>query len=127
MFGVTTATLCLFVVQRLREGDLEGVYILAEKRLILVPDRQHQGEGEYSPICDFNHGDDETADCQVVSEASMFKCADLRISLEHEDTHHTIHRGADHQHHDDHGVDHRGETVEHHYDIEGHDHPEHHD
>jgi len=67
-------------------------------------------------ICDFNHGDDERADCHLVTESSLQECAEMHLSLEHLDTHHG-------RHHEDH----RGEIVEHHYDIEGHDHAEHFD
>jgi len=123
--GILQFYVRVFVVKRYRVGNMEGVYIYGEKRLVLVPDRQHPGDAKYSAFCDFNHGNEETADCRIVPEASKQDCAYVRISLEHEDKYHTRHWRTDHHHHDDHGVDHRGETVEHHYDIEGHDHPEH--
>lgn len=111
------------------EGDMEGVYIYGQKRLVVVPQWEDRLKGRYllKLVCDFNHGDDKRADCHLVHEGSLEECAEIHVTLKHTDTHHTQHRGTDHHHHDDHGVDHRGEIVEHHYDIEGHDHAEHFD
>jgi len=107
------------------EGDIAGAYIYGLKRLVMMPVEKR--DMVLTLVCDFNHGDDERADCKLVTEASSHVCAEMHLTLEHRDTHHTRHRGSDHHHHDDHGEDHRGELVEHHYDIEGHDHAEHFD
>lgn len=101
------------------EGDLTGYYVYGSKRLILTPVHRKQ-HMVVTFSCDFNHGDDKRADCEIGYEASHFKCADVHLHLEHLDTHHTGHGG-------EHDVDHRGEIVEHHYDVEGHDHAEHFD
>jgi len=107
------------------ERNLKGYYIYGAKRLVLRPDHESPGDlEELSLICDFNHGDDERADCHLVTEGSHHECAEMHLTLKHRDTHHTQQRGKDR---DDRDVDHRGEIVEHHYDIEGHDHAEHFD
>jgi len=106
------------------EGDLQGYYIYGRKHMVLVPVRHVIGDLDLELICDFNHGDDERADCQFVTEGSLHMCAEMHLTLKHRDTHHTRHRGTER---DDYDKDHRGEIVEHHYDIEGHDHAEHFD
>ena len=108
------------------EGDLAGSYIYGRKRLVLMPDKRTPGNLELTVICDFNHGDDERADCRLVEEGTLHECATVHATLKHRDTHHTRHHGTDRQQYDE-REDHRGEIVEHHYDIEGHDHAEHFD
>jgi len=53
-------------------------------------------------------------------QASLHECAEMHMSLEHLDTHHSRHQeDAYHHYEDEDDEDHRGEIVEHHYDAEG--------
>jgi len=72
---------------------LRGGYNFANRRLALFPTDDTSG----SPLglrCDFNHGDNERADCVILTEASLHECATAHIALEH-------HEEDDDDHHDD--------------------------
>jgi len=87
------------------EGNLEGYYLYGMKRLVMVPDKHDPEDAEYALVCEFNHGDDDRADCHLMTDlGSQQECAEIHVSLSHKDTHHTIHHGSDHRHHDDHGL-----------------------
>ena len=63
------------------EGDLTGYYVYGSKRLVLTPvRREHHMVVTFA--CDFNHGDDKRTDCEIIYEASHFKCADVHLHLQ---------------------------------------------
>jgi len=113
---------------------VHGGYNFAHRRLVLIPDDEQHEDERLAIRCEFDHGDDERADCEMVFQGSLHKCAEIHVSLEHhededEEEHHSDagHHGFyDTTHHEEH---HEGEHDKHHGKHHGKhddDHDEHH-
>jgi hypothetical protein len=70
-----------------KKYDMRGGYNFSNRRLVLFP-TSHELGYHLGVKCEFNHGDDERADCTLLTEASLFECAEVHLSLEHHDDHH---------------------------------------
>jgi hypothetical protein len=70
-----------------RKFNLKGGYNFANRRLVLFPSGEEKGYN-LGVKCEFNHGDNERADCTLLTEASLHECAVAHLALEHHDEHH---------------------------------------
>jgi hypothetical protein len=66
-----------------KEIHFRGMYTLGKKRLILVPQDTQAAKEHLGIICDFVHGNDETAECVFKDEASPLTCATIHVNLQH--------------------------------------------
>jgi hypothetical protein len=66
---------------------LIGYYNFSNRRLLLRPIKSERKGNNLGLRCEFNHGDDERADCQLLTEASLHVCAEVHLTLEHHDEH----------------------------------------
>lgn len=55
-----------------------GYFVFASRQLILIPDAS--APHKLGTICTFGFGDNNTADCRVVSQASLYECAYSRLT-----------------------------------------------
>jgi hypothetical protein len=60
--------------------DVTGYYKFGKKKLILTP--VDTTKGDLGVVCKFTFGDGERATCTLAHEATLTKCADLRINLQ---------------------------------------------
>ena len=61
---------------------MTGYYVYGSKRLVMTPVKKDEHHMVLSFICDFNHGDDNRTDCELIYEASHFKCAEMHLHLQ---------------------------------------------
>lgn len=66
-----------------REFQVRGMYNYGTKRLTLFPQTGEASREHYGVICDFVHGNDETAECTFTSEGTLFPCATFHVNLQH--------------------------------------------
>jgi len=69
---------------------LRGYYNFANRQLWLIHDDDSHDDASDDDTnmalkCDFDHGDDERADCELVYRGSMHVCAEIHLSLEEHD------------------------------------------
>jgi hypothetical protein len=70
-----------------RKANVIGYYNFSNRKLVLRPVKSEQKGYHLGLRCVFNHGDDERADCELLTEASLHVCAEVHLSLEHHDEH----------------------------------------
>jgi hypothetical protein len=68
--------------EKTRSFDMHGGYNFANHRLVLIPKHAY-GKAHLGLKCEFGHGDNERADCQLLTEASLHECAQVHLALEH--------------------------------------------
>jgi hypothetical protein len=61
-----------------QEYEVKGYYVYGKKALVLVP--LDSNPNHLGAICRWNHGDDERAECKLVSEGSLNECASFFVS-----------------------------------------------
>jgi hypothetical protein len=81
--------------------EVHGGYNYANRRMVLFPAHYGPHAGHLGLACEFAHGDFERADCQLLYEATLHKCAEMHLVLEHNEHHHDDHDDH-HDEHDDH-------------------------
>jgi len=69
-----------FVEVGTKKYDVKGYYVLGKKTLVLVPLKRTSADAAL--LCQFNHGDDERADCQLGHQATLNVCARAVLTLQ---------------------------------------------
>jgi hypothetical protein len=72
-------------VEKTSKVTLHGGYNFNNRRVLLIPDEHGEHSAHLGLKCEFNLGDDERADCVLLTEASLHECANIHLSLEHHD------------------------------------------
>jgi len=66
-----------------KEIDFRGMYVLGKKRLTLFPVSSVAKKEHLGIMCDFVHGNDDSAECIFTHEGSLVTCAKIHITRQH--------------------------------------------
>lgn len=69
------------------EYEAKGYFVYGKKRLVLFPANDDDARQHLGVLCDFVHGNDNTAECKLGSEASLHECASFHVTLQEEEHH----------------------------------------
>jgi hypothetical protein len=70
--------------ETVKSYSMKGAYNFANRRLVLFPADHDDNEDYHLGLrCNFDRGDNERADCNVMTFTSLHVCADIHFTLEH--------------------------------------------